>query len=107
MRYSQAPENPYRRSTSLHTQRLPDCFLVIWQLRLDLRYPGLSARGTVLIDEKADLVDFDTWVGALLIIDNVGSQGRAGFQIKADGALLAVAEDLGEETSGPAIGKVG
>lgn len=61
----------------------------------------------MLIEGKADLVDFDTWVGALLIIDNVGSQSRTRFQIKADGALFAVAEDLGEETSGPAIGKVG
>jgi hypothetical protein len=49
----------------------------------------------------------DSLVLAVLVIDNVRSDGRTRLEIKADGTLPTVTEDLGKEACRPSVGEIG
>jgi hypothetical protein len=56
---------------------------------------------------RAHFNDFDSLILAVLALNDMWRNGRAGLEVKADGTLPTVTEDSGKETRWPSIGEIG
>ena len=82
------------------------CFQAVWELNLDHRYSANQETFiTLLLITHFD--DLDSCVLAVLALNDMRSDGRAGFEVKAYGTLSTVTKDLGEEAGWPSVGEIG
>lgn len=82
------------------------CFQVVCEANLDHQYPA-SQETSVTLFLTTHLDDLDSCVLAVLALNDMRSNSRAGLKVETYGTLSTVTKDLREEAGWPSVGEIG